>query len=993
MNQVVLKLAHHSAKFLAAKGSQKVGEVGKPVDVPVTGDNVAGIFAAEPSFHSLEELCGGINNALNNPEKIYLLILVQEYLLESIDVPGTEKMLCKLYSGLGIDQELHFRFRDFFKQDNLFNIASSGYLLISPSSAIDNEMLEGRWIDDHLPKANVLALSQLKNHLLVMFVEPIRSYVIRSINSKDRIFDQDLPDNCHFRLLQPGNELSIDGLPVITFSDIKRNFLQNNDKRELALSIDQLQYTNAKGIKEIHNFSSIESTGRLIGIVGREGVGKSTLLKLLAGKFKPGSGRITINGYDLWKNKYFLKGVIGFVPEEDLLFEELSIAENLSLTARLYYSGLTKKEIDDKVDALLGRLGLRDIKNAVAGNVNDKRIQPGQRRLVNIALELLREPQILLVDNALSGLGMSDACKVIKVLYDYSFEGNLVITSISQVDSDTFMLFDKIWILDQGGFPVYNGPVSEATEYLHKKLNLTFQCKEKADPARLLDWLDYRLPDKENQTWKRVLDPKSWHDHYLMHQTLQSEPLSGKTRLPARMLKVPNLEIQLWIFSIRNFKCKFSRLDEILKVLMIGPLFALIIAFVLRNKTGSDYSLLNNLNLPLYQFISVISVIFFGLIASIDEISRERSIIEKEEYQEFSRFSYLNSKILYLFPVIALQVTLYLITGNLILGIKELFGVYWMVLFSCACFGCLLGLLISSGMHNRDMVYKGILPSVIAILVLLGGGIIPYKQLNLGDKKYTPFIADLMVSRWGFEALAVEHFKNNTFEKLLYSTDQKIDKAAFYAFHGIPQMEQSLAICHTAENEDSIRDHLALLKHEFLRLERIPGIYKFELVDRLSEIPVNEEVAEETYGYISNYLGNHFYEQYDTMSRQKFILMGHLADSIGTGNLANLRRNYHNTALEELVTNYSNDQSLRIINNEMVRTTGMIFDEPESDWGRAPLFSPVKMFSGKVTRTLWYNIFIIWFLITFCYLWVLFDFTGFISRVVFSDNTYIPPKL
>jgi hypothetical protein len=206
-------------------------------------------------------------------------------------------------------------------------------------------------------------------------------------------------------------------------------------------------------------------------------------------------------------------------------------------------------------------------------------------------------------------------------------------------------------------------------------------------------------------------------------------------------------------------------------------------------------------------------------------------------------------------------------------------------------------------------------------------------------------------------------------------------------------MEKSLSICLSADNEDSIRDNLALLKHEISRVEHIPGIYKFELAGQLSEIPNKENIAEETYGYISNYLSNHFYEQYDTMNRRKFTMMGRLADSLGASNLALLRRNYHNLALEETVTNYSGERAFNIVHNEIVRTTGMIFDQPESNWGRSALFSPIKKFRNEFTETLWFNIAIIWLLVTFCYIWVLFDFTGLLYRAFRPDSNFAPRNL
>jgi len=701
MNETVLRLALQTAIFLESECQEQLQEV-PTISVPhyFLKLGKGNLEPATETPASLENMCSRINNSLDHYEKVYLLLLVQDCLLHLHNVPAFNKYLEKVFVSIGIEANLIQKFRGFFEQKDLFAINTSEYLLLSPLNSADNEMLEGRWIEDNVPRGRDLTgsirLDQLNDHLLVMFVDQIRSYAVRCINSSEKVFDPDSEIQCHFKLLKPGNELRIDGVPILTFSDLKSRFLQISEKRELTLSIDEIQYTNSAGLKEIHKFSAFESTGRLIGIVGREGVGKSTLLKLLAGKFKPASGRIAINGYDLWKNKYLLKGVIGFVPEEDLLFEELTVADNLMLTAQLYYSTLSKKEIEAKVNAMLSRIDLIDIKHMLIGSADNKQLQPGQRRLINIALELLREPQILLVDNALSGLGMSDACRVIKVLHDYSFAGNLVITSISQVDSETFLMFDKIWILDEGGYPVYNGAVKNAPSYLFKTLKLTYKDNESTDPARLLDWVNYRLPDQDSHVWKRVVDPQTWHDQYMREQALQTISEPEQSRLPARILKIPNLEVQLMIFSLRNFKCKFSRAGEIVKALVIGPLAAVLIALLLRLSMEREYTFLSNENIPFYQFISVVVAIFLGLIASVDEIIRERNILEKEEYQEFSRFSYLNSKIIYILPVIAVQILLYLITANLILGIREMLWVYWIVLFSSAAFGVLLGLVISS---------------------------------------------------------------------------------------------------------------------------------------------------------------------------------------------------------------------------------------------------------------------------------------------------------
>ncbi|HEX2976581.1 MAG TPA: ABC transporter permease, partial [Bacteroidales bacterium] len=490
--------------------------------------------------------------------------------------------------------------------------------------------------------------------------------------------------------------------------------------------------------------------------------------------------------------------------------------------------------------------------------------------------------------------------------------------------------------------------------------------------------VNYRLPDKEAHVWKRVMEPKAWHDEYLRSQALREEGIVARTRLPARILKIPNLEVQLLIFSLRNFKCKFSKVNEVIKAVFIGPLIALLIGFLLRSANGDAYSLLDNRNLPLYQFLSVVVAIFLGLIASIDEIIGEQNILEKEQYQEFSRFSYLNSKILYLFPVVAFQILLYVLTGNYILEIKGMYLVYWLVLFSCACFGVLLGLTYSAAAKSREFMYKALLPLTIAVQLILGGGIISYDRLNLGHHKYTPLMGDLMVSRWGYEALAVEQFKNNAYEKLVYGDEKKLDQASFYNFYVIPEMQRAFTACFSSDR-DTVKKNISLLQHEIKRAAALTGVYPFEYVNRMPEILKNEELAQELNGYITTYLASYYSDQFDTLSQKRSVRVAALTDSLGAARFDDLRRNYHNIALEQVVTNNQGEKAYKIVDNQIVRRSGMIYDTPDSKWGRAALFSPVKNFQFQETDTLWFNLAVIWFFTSICYIWVLFDFSASIA--------------
>ena len=131
----------------------------------------------------------------------------------------------------------------------------------------------------------------------------------------------------------------------------------------------------------------------------------------------------------------------------------------------------------------------------------------------------------------------------------------------------------------------------------------------------------------------------------------------------------------------------------------------------------------------------------------------------REKFLGLSRFAYINSKVVYLISISALQAFLYILVGNKILEIKNVFPDFWLILFSVYCFGNLLGLNLSSSLRSAIAIYISI-PLIVIPQILLGGMIIEYHKINKGYKAHiaTPVIADLMVTRWAFESLTVNQF-------------------------------------------------------------------------------------------------------------------------------------------------------------------------------------------------------------------------------------------
>jgi ABC-type multidrug transport system ATPase subunit len=253
---------------------------------------------------------------------------------------------------------------------------------------------------------------------------------------------------------------------VIYFGDVASLFIDGSQNEEITFFAHQIEYRFKGGNQGLHKLSLSERSGNLIGIMGSSGAGKSTLLNVLNGNEKPSSGFLSINGHNLHNPETAQKGLIGYVSQDDLLICDLTVFENLWFNACLCYAGTSKTERLRKVYNTLEELGLLDIRNLRVGDPLNKTISGGQRKRLNIALELLRQPPVLFVDEPTSGLSSRDSEHIKNLLKELSLKGRLIFIVIHQPSSDIFKMFDRLILLDTGGYPVYSGNPVEAVPYV-----------------------------------------------------------------------------------------------------------------------------------------------------------------------------------------------------------------------------------------------------------------------------------------------------------------------------------------------------------------------------------------------------------------------------------------------------------------------------------------------------------------------------------------------
>ncbi|GLU11846.1 hypothetical protein SLE2022_285660 [Rubroshorea leprosula] len=206
--------------------------------------------------------------------------------------------------------------------------------------------------------------------------------------------------------------------------------------------------------------------GRVSAVMGPSGAGKTTFLSALTGKAAgcTMSGMVLINGKNEPIQAY--KKVIGFVPQDDIVHGNLTVEENLWFSAKCRLAAdLPKAEKVLVVERVVESLGLQQVRDSLVGTVEKRGISGGQRKRVNVGLEMVMEPSLLILDEPTSGLDSSSSQLLLRALRREAVEGVNICMVIHQPSYTLFRMFDDLILLAKGGLTVYHGPVKKVEEY------------------------------------------------------------------------------------------------------------------------------------------------------------------------------------------------------------------------------------------------------------------------------------------------------------------------------------------------------------------------------------------------------------------------------------------------------------------------------------------------------------------------------------------------
>ena len=777
----------------------------------------------------------------------------------------------------------------------------------------------------------------------------------------------------------------------IYFSDIVIAFQEEDEKTKLSFEVNDLTYKFKSGKIAVNSVNFSETNGKLVGIMGASGSGKSTLLNVLNGNYEATSGEVLINGLDVNKDKDELEGIIGHVSQDDLLIEDLTVFQNLYYNAQLCFGSLSKSQILKKVSGMLQSLGLYEIRDMKVGSPLNKKISGGQRKRLNIALELIREPSILFLDEPTSGLSSRDSENILDLLKEITLRGKLIFVVIHQPSSDIFKMFDRLLILDQGGYVVYNSDPVDALVYFKSRIKQADWSESECptcgnvNAEQIFDILESQILDEYgNITLTRKYKPREWFSYFKKKKKGEEKKVKRQKKLPEIPFKVPNRFKQFLIFSKRDILSKLANKQYLLVNILEAPVLAFLLSKILKylnisveNQYGYNFS--ENDNIPVYIFMAVIIALFIGLTISADEIIKDRKIRTRESFLNLSRSSYLYSKIFILFGISAYQALSFILIGNYILEIKDLFFEYWIILFSTWASSVVMGLNISDGFKTSVTIYI-IIPFLIIPQIVLSGIIVRYEKLNPAITKpgTIPWFGEIITARWAYEALAVNQFVNNEYQEPIYKYDKIKHDANFKKDMVISEIKNKINFYE--RNKDDIEKQEEIIKNfELVRNELNKEILQNKNIkskfnpNNIKLETINEELIKNIKSYLSE-LKQYYIDRYKLAEQKQddYIYSQTQNDSLNQL-YVEIKRKYHNEALEDIMTNKNELKKMFEYNGHLFQKTDMIYKYPDK-YIISHFYAPKKkFFDGKYYPTFWVNLVVIWIYTLLLYMTLYFS--------------------
>ncbi len=927
--------------------------------------------SAEDQESQIDKICKRINNSQTNQQKIVIILKLMELIAADGTVSKREnELLYHISETLHINTKITDLIKGFVIYQERSKVISPNILIVDDGS------------HDVPDKCKHIVLPNLDGFIFILRIPELEVYFSKYVG-EELIYLNGAPMKTNrVNVFSLGSVVKSQENNPLFYSDVISSFRTEEVKARISFVADNVGFKFRNGNIGLRNVNIEESGGKLIAIMGGSGAGKSTLLNVLNGNEKPSNGSVRINGIDIHNNKKQVEGVIGYVPQDDLLVEELTVFQNLFFAAKLCFKDKSDEDLTKLAEGTLESLGLSQARDLRVGSPLDKSISGGQRKRLNIGLELLREPSVLYVDEPTSGLSSRDSENIMDLLKELSLKGKMIFVVIHQPSEDIFKMFDKLILLDVGGYQIYYGNPVESISYFKEAVNMV-DTKSSFNPELIFNIIESKVVNEYgNVTNQRKVLPEEWND--IFNKKINIDKVKELEDVPPRTLNIPGRIKQFLVFTKRDSLAKLSNKQYLLVNFLEAPLLALILSFIIYYvpEDADEYVFRKNVNIPVFFFMSVIVALFMGLTVSAEEIIRDRKILKRESFLNLSRLSYLGSKVFIMLFISAVQTLTFVIISSLILELKGMLWMMWLVLFSVSCLANIMGLNVSSAFKSAVTVYV-LIPLLIIPQLILSGVVVNFDKLNptISVEDKVPFIGDIMASRWAYEALAVSQFKNNKYYAPLFPDEKISFQSEFKNLYFIPKLQSELDFVNyhfeDPEKAEEVSYKLTTIRNEIMKELVSIGKDKFPQVEDLSINKFSPDLYANTTTFLENLRSFYNLKAKKAEQRKSETLKKLYPGEYRLAQAQKVRDIYENDAVSVFVKNLAIENRVIEQDNELIQKIYPIYLDPKFpshtlDY-RAQFYAPTKHLFGRFWNTEYFNILTIWSMSIFFIIALYFD--------------------
>ena len=547
--------------------------------------------------------------------------------------------------------------------------------------------------------------------------------------------------------VQPGQEIGIGSVRFQVLPD--GNLARRDYAGNVSIEAQDVTVLAPDGRPLLEPVSLVAYPSELIAMMGPAGAGKTTLLKALNGYSRPASGHVLFNGLNLYRHYDRFSQQLAYVPQDDIVHPQLTVREALYFSARLR-TDLTDDEIETRIDKLLRELNLSDKKETIIGSPENKVLSGGQRKRVNIAMELITDTPVLFLDEPTSGLSSYDAEGVIHLLKQLSSQGKTIIATIHQPSLHVFREFDNLIMLarDTGGCGTlaFFGPAyPDSIDFLHPRAPEETQTNPAAEsgPELLLTGLA-KSPATE---WSRRFRESRYRKEFVEDRARQSASTIQAPVKPAGR----RINFTQWLTLLRrNAIVKVRNRAQMAILGLQSPLIAALIVLVYGKvaATASTFQQFQDMaaNIIGIHILMVVAAIWFGCNNATRDIVGEWTIFYRERMVNLKLPSYVFSKFLLLLLLSVIQCGIML---GIVYFLSDLKADFWRigaVLVLASAVGTSLGLAISARSSSTESAIA-LLPIVLLPVIVLGGGLKQIYRMPTAMQ----WVSTVIPSRWAFE--------------------------------------------------------------------------------------------------------------------------------------------------------------------------------------------------------------------------------------------------